>query len=125
MWSVKKLRGRKLAKNARYAENRGRPHRCSSLKTRIKTCRCSPPKKYRQKGATARSDYAFPECWMYPIRFRAGRKVRVRLTKKHIRVAAGRFGKHSRRYPIAVRRRIAKNIQKAKARYGIGAARVR
>jgi LPXTG-motif cell wall-anchored protein len=93
---------------------------CSAWKGKVPTCRCTAPKKYRRLGATARSDYAFPECYMYPIRFRAGRKVKARLTAKHVRNAATRFGRFHKRYPKPVARRIAARIRKAATKYGIG-----
>lgn len=88
-------------------------------------CRKTAPKRYRSKGATARSDYAYPECWGYPIRFRKKGKVRKRLTKSHIRTAASRFGKFGRRYPPSVRKRIAARIRRAERRYAIGPYRSR
>ncbi len=95
--------------------------RCSPLKRRVQTCHCSPPAKYRRMGATRRSDYAFPECWMYPIRFRGpSGKVNVRATVKHIRAAASRFGKFARGYPSSTGARIYRRIQSAKRHYGIG-----
>lgn len=88
--------------------------RCARVPS-VSTCRCSPPAKYARLGATRASDYAFPECFMYPIRMTS----RVQ-TVKHIRAAAQRFAMHGHRYPAAVRREIARNIERAKRQYGIG-----
>jgi peptidoglycan hydrolase-like protein with peptidoglycan-binding domain len=78
------------------------------------------PAKYRRMGATARSDYAYPAGFMYPIRFHKGRKVKRRTTIKHIRAAAARFGKFARRYPSHVRKTIRARIAKAERQYHIG-----
>jgi len=107
----------------RYRAN-GRKRAAGKRRSR-RRCRQTAPKRYRSKGATARSDYAYPECWGYPIRFRKKGKVRKRLTKSHIRTAASRFGKFGRRYPPSVRKRIAARIRKAERRYAIGPYRSR
>jgi hypothetical protein len=105
----------------RFRANRARAGVCSPLKRRVKTCRCSPPAKYVRMGARRRGDYAFPECYGYPIRFRSrSGRVNVALTKKHIRAAAQRFAKWQRRYPKTTRARIRSRIASAKAHYGIG-----
>lgn len=110
---------RSRKRRPKYRANRSR-RACAPMKAKVRTCHCTPPKKYRRKGATARSDYAFPECYMYPIRFRKKGKVQHQLTAKHIRAAASRIGKFGRRYPPAVRKRIKGRIQAAERQYGIG-----
>ncbi len=71
----------------------------------IKHGRTKPPKGYPKK----RSQYAFPEGYMYPIN-----------TRQRVRTAASRFGKYKRRYPAAVREKIAKRLDAAKRHFGIG-----
>jgi hypothetical protein len=78
------------------------------------------PAKYRRMGATSPGDYAYPAGFMYPIRFHKGRKVKRRTTIKHIRAAASRFGKFSRRYPPRIRKQIRARIAKAERQYHIG-----
>ena len=87
---------------------RRRAKACAALKS-VGTCRCGPPKKYRRLGATRRSQYALPECFMYPI-----------MDARHVRTAASRFGKYRRRYPKHVQQTIARRIDTAKRRFGIG-----
>lgn len=83
--------------------------------------RCAPPKKYRDKGARRASDYAYPAGYQYPLVFRTrSGKVKPKLTRSHIRAASARFAKYKRRYPPAIRRQIAKRINQAKRRYGVG-----
>lgn len=74
-----------------------------------KACRLSPPKKYRKIGATKRSDYALPDCFMYPI-----------TDPTHVRAAASRFGKYKDRYSKATQRKIQKRIDAAERKFGIG-----
>lgn len=71
----------------------------------VSTCRAKPPKGYPR----ARAKYALPECFMYPLD-----------TRKRVRTAASRFGKHKRRYAPAVRAKIARRLDAAKRRFGIG-----
>lgn len=99
-------------RHRRYRPNRSRRRGGSGGSKRsacamkgVKTCRCKPPKGYPKR----RSVYALPECWMYPLD-----------NKKRVRTAAARFGKHKRRYPKSVQRRIAGKIQAAKRRFRIG-----
>jgi len=68
-------------------------------------CRSMAPKGYPKKRAA----YALPECFMYPLN-----------NKKRVRTAAARFGKHKRRYPPAVRGRIARRLDAAKKKFHIG-----
>jgi hypothetical protein len=83
-------------------------------------CRFTPPKSYRKLGATKRSDYAFPECFKYPIKMKV-----TKHTKAHIRTAASRFGKHKARLPPAIRAAVAKRIDAAKKQHHIGPYRAR
>jgi len=83
-------------------------------------CRFTPPKSYRKLGATKRSDYAFPECFKYPVKMKGPKQ-----TKAHIRTAASRFGKHKNRLPPAIRAAVAKRIDAAKKQHHIGPYRAR
>lgn len=74
-------------------------------KPKPRTCRKKPPKGYPKK----RSAYALPECFMYPLN-----------NKARVRTAAARFGKHKRRYPPAVRGKIAARLDRAKRKFHIG-----
>ena len=74
----------------------------------------TPPAKYRRTGATKPSDYAYPEGFMYPIH-----------DAKHVRSAASRFAQHKGKLPPAVRKKVAKRINKAKKRFGIGGGPIR
>lgn len=80
-----------------------------------------PPKKYRDAGAKRKSDYAWADGYKYPLVFRTSAgKVKLDLTQKRIRAAASYFGRNKARYPLHVRKEIARNINRAKRRYGIG-----
>lgn len=80
----------------------------------VPSCRCEPPKKYRKTGATRRSDYAFPECFMYPIH-----------KPQYVRTAASRFGKFSDNIPTLFRGKVKKRIRQAEKKFGIGEFRRR
>ncbi len=85
-----------------------------------------PPKRYRNKGARRPEDYAWPEGYKYPLVFRTkSGKIKPQLTRKHIRAAARYYGKNRHLYPPPVRRKIARNINKAKKRFGIGGSAAR
>lgn len=90
-----------------YTPNRSRSRSRARLP---ETCRSGPPKHYPKD----RRKYALPECWMYPVHDRP-----------HVRKAAQRFGKHKARYSVAIRKKIAKRIDQAKRRFGIGEYRIR
>ena len=72
------------------------------------------PKKYREMGAVSASQYAWPQGFKYPIHDAA-----------HVRSAASRFAQQKSRLPMKVRKVIAKNINQAKKRFGIGGKPVR
>jgi hypothetical protein len=71
--------------------------------------RTAPLKKYRKKGWVRRSQYAWPDGYMYPVG-----------DAKHCRNASSRFAQNKSAYPMSVRRTIAKNINKCKKKFGIG-----
>lgn len=80
-----------------------------------------PPKKYRDQGARRPADYAWPAGYKYPLVFRtASGRIKPALSRKRIRAAARYFGKSKHLYPPQVRRTIARNINAAKRRFGIG-----
>ena len=69
-----------------------------------------PPKKYREGGATKRSDYADPDNWKYPID-----------TEAHVRAALSYFSKpaNANKYPPAKRKTIWNRILAAARKYNI------
>lgn len=85
-----------------------------------------PPKRYWKMGARRQSDYAWPEGYKYPLVFRGPTgKVNRKRTQVHIRSASSYFGRNKRKYPMNVRRKIARNINKAKKQYGVGGKVIR
>jgi hypothetical protein len=70
--------------------------------------RSKPPPRYIREGASKRSDYAYPERFLYRIDDRS-----------HTIHAKGRFEQYKRSYPMAIRREIAGNINKAARRFGL------
>lgn len=77
------------------------------------TCWKKPRSKYTRLGATKRSDYAYPECWAYPIRGRGPWS--KRLTAR----AAKWFRVHGHKYSPAVRARIASRISRSARSLGL------
>lgn len=67
------------------------------------------PKKHREKGATKMTQYAWSQGFKYPI-----------YDARHARAAQSYFARFKHDLPMNVRREIAKNINAAKKRYGIG-----
>jgi hypothetical protein len=115
----RRRRGKKMKKNGRRRRG-GRAKGHGRRRYHYPAGHLMAPAKYRRMGATEPSDYAYPAGFMYPIRFHKGRKVKRRTTIKHIRAAAARFGKFSRRYPTTVRKQIRARIQRAERQYHIG-----
>lgn len=72
-------------------------------------CPKTPPAKHRRTGAVLRSDYAYPECWKYPIH-----------TPENTRSAAAYFARFKNKVPAAQRSKVAARIEAAKRRFGIG-----
>jgi hypothetical protein len=83
------------------------------------SCRTHAPPKYAQLGFTRRSDYAYPECWMYPV---GGPSFSgdPESARKHTRSAASRFGADRKNVPAADRAAVEKRIDLAKRRWDIG-----
>ncbi len=80
-----------------------------------------PPKKYWQLGAKRPSDYAAPEQYGYPLVFRTPTgEINQKRTRTHIIAAKAKFARFKRRYPTKLRRQIARNINKASKRFGVG-----
>lgn len=73
----------------------------------------TPPKRHRRKGATKAKDYADPEHFKYPIK-----------TYKQVRAALSYFARFKWDYPLETRNRIAKRLNAAKKRFGIGGREV-
>lgn len=69
-----------------------------------------PPKKYRESGATKRSDYADPDNYKYPID-----------TEAHVRAALSYFSKpaNANKYSKSEQSKIWARIRAAAKRYGI------
>ena len=79
-----------------------------------------PPARYRRLGAVRASDYAFPERFKYPLVFRGrGGKVNYERSRRHVWNAKTRFTQFKHRYPTAIRRTIASNINRAARRFGL------
>jgi len=81
---------------------------------KIKNCHCSPPAKWRRKGATKKSDYAIPECFMYPLKFNG------RYSRSNVASAARYIGVYGRTYPRAVTERAVAAIARAADAVGMG-----
>jgi len=83
----------------------------------IPGCKCTPPAKHRRivarryKRRIRKSDFALPDCFMYPV-----------YDAQHTRAAAARFSRFGRRYPPSIQREIGRNIDRARRRFGIGEA---
>lgn len=113
-------RGRRRVTGSRARAKKGRR---ITLKGGKRYGHLTPPKDYYDKGARRPDDYAGGNLYVYPLIFRTktGKVNRV-ATKKHIRAAQSYFARESTktRYPIWLRKRIARNINRAKKKYGIG-----
>jgi len=72
------------------------------------TCWKKPRKKYMRLGATKRSDYAYPECWAYPVNSRSGKWASILPWR-----AAKWFKVHKHRYSRAVQEKIGSRIDDA------------
>ena len=70
----------------------------------------APPKKYKETGATKRSDYADPDNYKYPID-----------TEKHVRAAISYFSnpKNAGKYSKAKQKSIWACIRRAAKKFGI------
>ena len=115
-----------------YRSNRG-ARRATAPKGKIRTVKGGrrfghkiPPKRYWGMGARRKADYGWPEGYKYPLVFRASSgKVNLKKTKAHIRAAKTYFVRSKHLYPMAVRRTIARRINKANQRYGAGPTKVK
>lgn len=75
----------------------------------MKWGRLTPPKKYRLQGATRAEHYAWPQGFKYPIHDAA-----------HVRAAQSYFARHKIGLPMEARKTIARRINQAKKKFGIG-----
>lgn len=91
-----------------------RPRLSCQAAPSVPSCRCSPPKRYRKTGARKAKDYAFPECFMYPIH-----------KPQYVRTSASRYGKFAEDIPTQFRGKVKARIRKAEKKFGIGEFRVR
>jgi hypothetical protein len=125
-----------LMSGGSYQSNRrsrkGR-RRASALKGKIRTVKGgrrfghrAPPKRYWGMGARRKTDYGWPEGYKYPLVFRdSSGKVNLRRTKAHIGAAKRYFNRSKHQYPMEVRRTIARRINRASQRYGVGPTKVK
>ena len=86
-------------------------------------CHGTAPKKYRTMGATKREQYAYPECWAYPVRVSKLPKeseshYKTRAAQR-VKTAMTRYGQFGKRYTPAVKREIELNIAKAAKAVGL------
>jgi len=79
-------------------------------KSRVKNIHQTPPKEYREEGATEREDYADPENYKYPLH-----------TEKNVRAAMASFSrpKNYLQYTPEKRKEIWRRILRAAKKYGI------
>lgn len=118
-WSVKK-RVKAIRAAVRRASGRGRstldraPTR-GSIKGRRggATCWKKPRTKYVKLGAVKRSDYAYPECWAYPIHGKGP------WTRRLVPRAIKWFRVHQGKYTPSVRAKIAARIEAAARKLGL------
>jgi len=68
----------------------------------------TPPKEYREEGATSPADYADPKRLKYPLH-----------TEENVRNAIARFGQFGADYSVDERKAIAKRILAAARKYDI------
>lgn len=108
--------------NGRGAARRASRRRGSAKSKRGgATCWTKPRTKYTRMGATHRSDYAYPECWAYPVKSHRSKKT----SKLLVSAAAKWFRVHGEKYSPSVRAKIASRIDAAARREGVRGARLR
>jgi len=108
--------------NGRGAARRARRSRGTiKAKRGGATCWTKPRTKYMRMGATHRSDYAYPECWAYPVKSHRSKKT----SKLLVSAAAKWFRVHGTKYSPSVRAKIASRIDTAARREGVRGARLR
>jgi hypothetical protein len=73
-------------------------------------CPAKPPARYARKGARQRSQYAFPECYGWPIHNRV-----------HVIAAKAKFTRFGGRLPPTIRAQVRKRISAASKKLGLGA----
>jgi hypothetical protein len=110
---------RKKPTKSMYASNSKKPKaRKGSVQYKMRKagrkCPAKPPAKYARKGARQRSQYAFPECYGWPIHNRV-----------HVIAAKAKFTRFGGRLPPAIRKQVEGRISKASKRLGLGAYHAR
>lgn len=109
------------AKTVRGKRRRAKRGKIMTVKGGRRFGHQSPPKRYWKQGARRASDYAWPKGYKYPLVFRTKTgKVRPQVSRRRTRAAASYFARNKHLYPVTVRRTIARNINKAKRKLGIG-----
>lgn len=78
-------------------------------------CHKSAPAKYARHGATKKSDYAFPECWKYPVRGDT-----EKWSRAHTKAAASYFARHQYNIPEQYRQKVRARIDRERKYWGIG-----
>jgi hypothetical protein len=78
-------------------------------------CHKSPPAKYARHGATQKSDYAFPECFKYPVR-----GTTEKWSRAHTKAAASYFARHQWNIPEKYRAKVRARIDRERKHWGIG-----
>ncbi len=124
----KKKGGELPATANRYRSNKATGARARAKSGRLITLKSGrryghqkPPKRYWKMGARRSTDYAAPSQYGYPLVFRSpSGKVNQKRTRTHIIAAKSKFAKNKRRYPMKLRRQIARNINQASNRFGVG-----
>jgi len=120
--NLRRTKGYRRAKPARVRGKRSKasPGRIITLDSGTRFGHTVPPKRYWEMGAKKKSDYAWPTGYKYPLVFRSGGKINRSRTVAHIKSAKSFFSRSKKRYPPTVRRAIARNINKASRRFGVG-----
>jgi len=99
-----------LAKLANHLDSLGLYGEATEVDRILKLAADKPPKKYREGGATKRSDYAVPDEYKYPID-----------TEKHVRAAISYFSnpKNAGKYSVSKQKTIWARIRRAAKKFKI------
>lgn len=102
------------------AESVGRPRPITKIRPVARRslvqgvwCETHAPKRHRREGAVSRSDYAFPQCYRYPVRTRG------KASKTKIRRALSRYGQNRAGYGREARKEIEHGIARAAKAAGV------
>jgi len=101
---------KKLVDLANHLDKIGYHEEANEVDIILKIAADTPPKKYREGGATKRSDYADPENYKYPID-----------TKAHVRAAISYFSnpKNAGKYSKSKQKSIWSRIKRAAKKFKI------